>query len=412
MRDRPDYALHPPGDTPSDGLTIGVQAWDYARQLAFPRLVGRSGERKAAEWIKSQLTDAGYAVEEQSFPIHALPWNWMRMGLAVGFFLLIAAGIAGTEHPLITVLCCAAIPAVFLITDALWKRRNRPDKSPATAGLQSANILARHPAPPQNPVMTVLLTAHYDSKSQSISIRTRIVLIIILLAGILVFGLAHLMAAFYPGAAAWDMMPVMMWTASVFWTASLISILRLLAMRTENRSPGALDNAGSAGVLLALADQFKENPFRSIDIVFAWTGAEEQGLLGAQALAAAWAEKPTAGRTWILNVDGAGIPGALRLVEGGGLLRFPSSAYAGFLCRAAEKAGIPLSPMRLLPGFLLDHIPFSRKGLAATSLITVSEHARFMHTPDDTMDLVDPAGLEEAVRLVQDVLTALDEKPS
>lgn len=103
-----------------------------------------------------------------------------------------------------------------------------------------------------------------------------------------------------------------------------------------------------------------------------------------------------------------GVPESLRFVEGAAFFHPPSTRFAQLLQRVADQLSIPLKLMRMLPDFLLDHIPFSQNGFDATSLITVSKTGRNFPTTDDTIDRVEPAGLDEAVTLVLATPTALD----
>ncbi|SVA48119.1 uncharacterized protein METZ01_LOCUS100973 [marine metagenome] len=43
-----------------------------------------------------------------------------------------------------------------------------------------------------------------------------------------------------------------------------------------------------------------------------------------------------------------------------------------------------------MPGALLDHIPFSRRGYCAGSLICASDRMFLIHTEKNTIDLVEP----------------------
>ena len=64
---------------------------------------------------------------------------------------------------------------------------------------------------------------------------------------------------------------------------SALFLILLAFTRTENKSFGSLDNASSVGILLELAKILKNNPPKNIDICLLFTGAEEEGLIGASA---------------------------------------------------------------------------------------------------------------------------------
>jgi Zn-dependent M28 family amino/carboxypeptidase len=236
----------------------------------------------------------------------------------------------------------------------------------------------------------------------------RIILIITVMFGCLAFGLMHAIAALFPEFLQWSSSHALIPIINVLCLLSIVSTLILLGLKTDNRSPGALDNAGSVGTLLALAETLRHDEFQHIDVVFVSTGAEELGLLGAYAFLRAWGEKCRPTHTWFLNFDLLGVPGVLRLLEGARLLQRPRSRYARLIQQTAQQLGTPLQLQPILPGALLDHIPFSRQGFQATSLISVSKQSSLVHTEKDTIDLVDPQGLTEAGNLVMNVIQALE----
>lgn len=411
-RQRP---LHPRGTNPEVIQTSNFKphtssAWKYARQIAFPRLAGRAGERDAADFIAGTFKSFGYEVETDPFPVWATPWGWMRIGLSICLILLIAAGSMAERAPLLTALCCALLFVVLPVWTRLWARRAMKVVSGAPPLFMSSNLIAACPDASAEG-LTVYLLAHYDSKSQTLSIRWRILLIIAMIAGTGAFGATHLLIGLYPGFYALPGAALSMWGATVLWAASVAAGLVLSGMRTENRSPGGLDNAGSVGALLALAETLRERQWKRINLTFVAVGAEELGLLGSMWLARRLRASLDPARTWALNLDGIGVRGSLRLIEGAQVWRTADSPFARLLRQTADRLGIPLKPMRMLPGFLLDHIPFSRAGFQATSLIAVSERGWKIHTPDDTIALVEPAGLAEAVALIDAALEALDGLP-
>ena len=336
----------------------------------------------------------------------------MRMGLGLGALLLICAGLFAPYSPLLAAGCCAVMLIMLAALDSLWHRlvlRGGPADQAQTV---SSNIIARSPSPTPDPALTIYLMAHHDSKGQSVSLSLRIILIITVLLGCISYGAVHLATALSPSYMMWSGSVVCYTVAVVLWFSGIVASLVLLSARTDNRSPGGLDNAGSVGVLLALADVFRHETFQKVEVVYVSTGAEELGLLGAWALGQEWEEQLVPERTWILNLDLLGVPGTLRLLEGARLFQRPHSPYAQIIRRTASSLAIQMRTQPILPGALLDHIPFSRKGFHAGSLICTSKRVRLVHTEKDTIDLVEPEGLAEAGRLVESVVRALDNKPA
>lgn len=384
----------------------GAQAWEYAWRLAFPRLSGSCGEKTAADLIETTLASFGYVVERHTFPVRETPWAWMKRALVCGIALLLLAGWVAGKSPLLATLLCVLLFGLPPLMNRLWAWRilNHDDDAQSPC---ATNLIAPHPNSAPNG-LTVYLLAHYDSKSQTLPIVWRMVFIITVLVGTLTLGVSQLAVALWPDIGVWPFAPAIARGVTVFWAVALLATLALLWMGTENRSPGGLDNAGSVGALLLLAEVLRDHVWEHVKVVFVATGAEELGLVGSTFLARRLCtseDKPT---LWVLNLDGLGVPRSLRMVEGTAFLHPPRTRFAQLLQQVSNQLSIPLRPLPMLPGFLLDHIPFSRAGFAATSLVTLSKNGRHIHTPNDTIAQVEPAGLEEAVTLVLATLAELD----
>jgi hypothetical protein len=182
----------------------------------------------------------------------------------------------------------------------------------------------------------------------------------------------------------------------------LTELLNQLAWRGEY-SPGAHDNASGVGVVLALAQHFSQHPPVKVRLGFLFTGAEETGLHGAMAFAAAL--KP-GGPTQVLNFDMVGAGDTLGVVMGDGTL-WPLRTDAQLNARLLRaRPGIRRLWYTLRSG---DFLPFLRRGLRATSLQTSgsAEAELGYHTVHDTLEVIETAALEltaqTVVRAVQDV---------
>ncbi|HSG82243.1 MAG TPA: M28 family metallopeptidase [Gemmatimonadota bacterium] len=137
---------------------------------------------------------------------------------------------------------------------------------------------------------------------------------------------------------------------------------------------GALDNAtGSAGIL-ELAEAYaslETKPERSI--VFWWTTAEEQGLLGA----AYYAENPIyplAKTVAAINIDGLNIYGAMRDIY---IIGYGNSQLDDYLVRFASEQDRVVQP-DAEPGkgyfYRSDHFPLAKQGVPALYTDSGDDH--------------------------------------
>ena len=111
--------------------------------------------------------------------------------------------------------------------------------------------------------------------------------------------------------------PFLIWAIAVL----ICSCLILLQFNfTQNRSPGAFDNASGVGVLLELARSVTANPLsHTVRLTFLSTGAEEYGMCGALRYIQQHAADYDPNRTYVVNLDGVGAAGKLTLITSYGM---------------------------------------------------------------------------------------------
>lgn len=228
--------------------------------------------------VRELLTEAlqarGFTVETQEFP--AGPDSLVAVQLAGallggGAFAALLLSQIPVGRELLPVFALVLVAAIVI---HLQRASNRPPARRATG----VNLIARK----GRGIPAAWLVAHYDSKSQPLSMAGRIVagaIAVVGAAGILVF------ASVPSPLAAIVLLPAMLGGAL------------LSRCRTENRSPGALDN-GSA--LMAIFEILDRAPEAKIGVLL--PDAEEWGLLGAKAAAR---ERPDLfGGRPVINLDG------------------------------------------------------------------------------------------------------------
>ena len=245
------------------------------------------------------------------------------------------------------------------------------------------------------------LVAHSDSKSQALPLVARMLLIAVagLAAG--AFGTLSVLRPLWPGLTS---------AAAIVGLVALVTgvpVLFLFLAGAGNDSPGAIDNASGAGLVLHLAEVLTAAQPK-LDLTFLITGAEELGVVGATAYvsspAVAEGLRRLAGKggLHLLNFDGVGGNGRLALVGGRS-----ASRLAALVRACCVDLRQPLGRLPLV-GALFDHIPFAEAGFDAVSLVTVGSAARSVHTAADSADKLDVEGFRQA----GDVAMAVVEKLS
>jgi len=378
------------------------RAMPYARELSFPRRVGTDGERRALSLIRSRLESFGYQVETQPFEASTglelllalglmvlqvqallLLWSWARpvnsAGLILGFVFLLTL----------------ALPAVLdgKLASSLVSLPHEPPPGFGPRVLRrlgrrypTANLIARRPAPDGAELPNVILVAHWDSKSQALSLSVRTLLVFGAYTAAAVFAMVSVLRMAMPGAA-----PL----AFVSGLAAVVLSLPVLLMYlvgSGNNSPGAVDNASGAGLLLHLAEHYRSAPANA-SLTFVFTGAEELGVQGAAAFVRASQADGSLLGAEVINLDGIGADGPVRCAA----RRHEPLAYRARI--VAARLGIALGSV-WLPGALLDHLPFEAAKANAISLVSTGRAARAAHTPADSAENLSQSGFSRAGQIV------------
>jgi hypothetical protein len=376
-----------------------ARARSFAALLARPRECGTPEERWAAATIRDAFRDAGLETTEEHFHFRpsgdlvtrlllllgaaglALVWagaRWEGWLAAAGLAALAAAAAIGP----------AAATAILLAR----ARESREGETPRHGWVAASNVIGSAPGPADGPLL--VFVAHFDSKSQSLPIVVRVALFALLgIASLLgtALALARLSIASVP-------LPLV----DAAFAVAAVATLPLLALRTGNESPGALDNACGAGTLVELARLWRSSEVSwKARAIFLAPSAEEHGLVGSRL----WVRRHLGrlrgeGRLWILNLDGCAATGGRLLVLPA---RPPKSAGrdpATALLEAASERRVPAWAIPFAVGLLADHVPFVEAGLSCASLLSTGRGTRRIHGKGDAAELLEDAGFEAAGRVV------------
>lgn len=179
------------------------------------------------------------------------------------------------------------------------------------------------------------------------------------------------------------------------------ALLALACLASGDRSPGGVDNAGSLAILLELARRLPALAPPQADLVFLSTGAEEDHMVGAMR----WLERHAgglAGRPVVaFNLDGAGSPGRLALLDRFGFGRPFSPALSALFRRQAARLGVPLRHVWMPPAMGVDAIPFHHRGIPSVTLSSgaLGPATWAIHSARDTWESLDPTTLAAAAEL-------------
>lgn len=363
-------------------------------RLAVPRESGSPGDAATRRRLAEALERSGFTVIEQAFCFsRTLPLSIWRGGfvmLAAGFAASAAARGAGMA---LLALAGAAAGTACLGVLFRWDAPFRIGEHQTNSTIRTANVIGRLLGSPDDR-RKVILVAHHDSKSQNLSFLTRAVAVLACAMGVVGGAVRVVSWALIGGVGGGGAGP-----GSLFCAVGVLGALALAGLTFSNRSPGAFDNAAALVVVGEAAQRLAADPPPTGEIIVAFTGAEEQMLVGARRLAR-WLRTEVLARggledALVLNLDGVGAGSRLGLLG--------SEERTLPIQDLARRAGIPVRRMVTLPGALTDAVPLARAGLAVVTLTsgTLSPAVRSIHSPGDRVENLDSVALERATRLVE-----------
>ncbi len=382
-------------DAPLDGARI----LETARGVAFPRYPGTQGDRRAIEIVGRELRAAGLEVRTEEFSYDLAPvMLLLRAALVATALALLAAGWLAAATPAgaaVLLLAGLAVGGLLLAWSPGAERLYR-----AAGPTVTANVVGRRPSRSAGPPrLRLVLVAHHDSKAQNLTFPVRMGLTLAAIGG--TAGLALLVLLGLAGGA----VPGPAWLAPAVAAVAALALSGLATLRSENRSPGGVDNGGSLAILLELARVLPAEVPDDVELIFLSTGAEEDHMVGAMRWLDAHLDGLRDRPLFALNLDGAGSPGTAVLIARYGFGRSFGKTVSAATAGCARKLGIPLRRIWMPPAIGVDGIPFAHRGVECPTLSSGSlgRATIAVHSRHDVADHLDPDALARVARLARGV---------
>ncbi len=370
-----------------------------AHALAFPRYPGTEGDRRAIERVAGRLREAGLEVSVEPFSYDLRPaLRATRAVLLVTALLVTAGGLLSRQSAwwaLAPLALGFAIGGVLLVW-APWSAKIYGRPGPT----ETANVAGHHG--PAAPRLSLILMAHHDSKSQSLTFPWRMGMTLMAIGGALVL-LASLLTALARGE------PAAGWWPLAGGGAAALALVVLSTMTSGNRSPGGVDNAGSVGIVLELARLLPAAVPDDVELIFLSPGAEEDHMVGAMRWLDAHRDELARKNVWALNFDGAGNQGRIALLERFGFGRWFSQPLSAIARSQAERLDIMVRGVLMPPAMGIDAIPFAHRGIDCLTFSSGSLNRATLavHSAGDVAELLDRDTLRRATQLGAAVAEAL-----
>ena len=384
----------------------GERAFAHIEKLAaVKRLPGTPGEKQAQEYIKSAGEDIGVPMRTEEFTYSSTP---LTVVLPVVCLLLGVVCVIGSLTYLWGTSLSIIPGVVLLILIYLgFKWSAAFEHFGATGGKKkSLNLLGEIRG--RDPKGTIILSAHYDSKSQLMPVVVRAGLYIVGFFTAILLGLALVVVGIMALAGTDAFGSRAGFFVSLFPAACLMS---LVLNFTGNRSAGALDNASGEALILEAARVLANEPLENYDVLVASFGCEEVGLCGAINYLLAHEEELKARPTYMLNFD-------MPFSTGGNLFintafelppRYTSKYLNELARKAAADMGLEIKGLYLPVGAAADHMPWNKHGMEATGFVSA---AGFIHSSRDSVDKINRDGLQRTGEVTLAVVRSIDQEAS
>lgn len=274
---------------------------DLLRHLAGgPRENGSEALRRTAEFLLRTFRDAGIKADLYAYMAH--PYRLRLVGVAMlagclAFAWLLRRGRAGAA-----LLVLLSITAVTLLETDFYH--------PLLGWIgaqEQYHVVATVPA--VHPTQQLLLTAHYDTKTDALDhVERAPVQFLALPIALFLIGVA-LISLLYgprsPSRAVERLTRAAVWVAVAFGIASFISFSA--GAFIPSRSHGALDNGAACAVLVRVAERLHDAPrLEHTDVSIVLFSAEEVGVEGSWTYAGDRFASPPARPTWVVNLENIG----------------------------------------------------------------------------------------------------------
>ena len=388
-------------------MSINVDnAYHITEKLAFPRLVGSVGEKKAIKIVIDEFKKAGYnSVNQDSFQtsLHTLIYiRYIFLVLGSGLILLALLFYLSPFLTLIvTVINIYLSSRALKVSTSTEIKLSRNEKYNFNTENIHVNLKSR------NSKIKIAFIGHWDSKSQSFPTSTRIIVFLIFILGSFILYLLYIILS---------ILKLIINLSIPFIPNILLDACLIIASigalnyfnKTGNKSYGAFDNAAAVGTMLELARYYKNKRPNNVDLTFLSPGSEELNLGGAIYFINKFKNQLNRNATFFINLDFVGGSEVVRLTSSYGIPRRTSSKKLNALIlESAKENEIKIKDIYSPTGVWSDFMPIVQEGFEACWLGS-EPGLKFVHTKNDNMDLVSKEGINNILTLCVDVVKKLD----
>ncbi|MFX0072116.1 MAG: M28 family metallopeptidase [Candidatus Hermodarchaeota archaeon] len=371
--------------------------------VSFPRLSGTEHEKKAFEIVKKRIEDLNLKPNVQRFTFTSFyPRIYQKIVFISSFWALfilyLNIGFIFTTLNLLIILIIF-LP-FFIITRnpekiRIGKKKNSHNLYVKILGNSKVDNYNENSSEQDNIRGNLLFMCHLDSKGQRLPMNYRVNLFKIWIYSsilcLFLFLLKNMILVQYT---------IWLFLVGIFpLTLNLIAVIVLCLNTTNNKSPGATDNASGIVCVLELLNYYSNlnNRLKNYNLFFLFTGAEEAGTMGIRHL---YHKIKHLDRTksFMLNFDTIGTK--LDVITGErGVAFFKNTKDFTINIHFPKKIILSRS----------DAYVLADKGFRGFGVLDIESH-KYVHSKHDTIDKVDCSLLKKLLIHITLMLKFLDKK--
>jgi len=286
-------------------MKLSYFSTDFVKELSFPRFPETEGERKAQDFLESELNKLNLNYRKEHFEYTSFFMNVLLriytpiVGTLIIFLILL---LYFQIYTLVFIFSIILFILSFFSREILERLQFKCNKIGKKR--KSFNYIIDLPAKAkEDSNQNIIVFAHYDSISHTINP---------ILSGV-IFLLALVGGAFFS---------IHIFLVTVFILSGVISVINFscffygvilagifyfqLIDTKHNKSYGTIDNATGVANAFFLMSFFKENPLNNTNLIIVLTGVEELGDQGAYSFLKSHIDKLSKENSYFFIIDSVG----------------------------------------------------------------------------------------------------------
>lgn len=358
------------------------------------------GEFKARDYIKSAFEQLGLKCSVESFKTitsFSYPYILIYLISVIGVIFLLL------KKPILAIILTGIGAIAFFLENSSFELVSiiLPKKT-------SSNVIGYLPSLKQAKKI-IIISAHYDSSRSGIMFSPKFVK-----------GFRNTFIGLVISIFSIFILTAMYWITNAFWVKIIVVILALdplitivLLLHREIKGEytnGANDNASGVGVLLALAERFKDEPLEKAELYFVATGAEESGMVGM--IDYVKHHQQILKNAYIINLDNCGKGYLSYIIEEGMIKKFPADHRLVSVADQLRNKGFEEVKPRVFTTMSTDALVPLARGFSAMSIMAFDESGILpnWHWTTDVYENVDPKTVNLTFEFISALIREIDVK--